>query len=91
MDGQGIPNEEIREALIKVNGKWGLYVNEDSKGKIVAVRLLRYILNLNISEASNLLKLIPGIILTGTEVEMKRLQILLENEGLEVKIEKLDK
>jgi hypothetical protein len=91
MDGWGIPNDEIRNAIIELSGKWGLYVNEDNKRKTLAIRHLRHILNINLSEAASLLKSMPGTILSGTEVEMKRLQLLLENEGLKAKVEKLEK
>ena len=87
MDGRGIPPDYIRNEIIKSQGLWHLYVyDENTKQRVIAAKEIRSALNIPFSEVSNILKLIPGRVKSGTRTEMEWLKNLLLNKGINVEI-----
>ncbi|MBL8193113.1 MAG: hypothetical protein JNM06_04775 [Blastocatellia bacterium] len=89
MDDVGFPPNHVREALMSLYGKWGLSVNESKEKKVKIISIIRKAFRLSIGEVGKLIKQLPGVILTGTEAEMKWLNYLLEEEGLNAKVVKI--
>ena len=79
-DGIGMPPEWFRDHLIEKEGRWELIAN-DSTDKIIVVRVMRSEMALDMAHAAKLLKSLPGVIYTGTKVEV---------DWLRAKLHKLD-
>lgn len=89
VDGVGIIDEPLRSAILDQEGLWGLLV-EEKLDKIEFIKIIRNALNLNIKEIKRIKERIPGIVITGTNVEMQRLQLLLKIEGLMSEVVKVN-
>ncbi len=79
-DGVGLPPECIRDQLIEKGGEWELITNE-SVNKSVVVMVMRSTMQLDMGEAAKLLKKMPGVIYTGTKVEVDWLKSQLLKLG----------
>jgi hypothetical protein len=75
-DGIGMPPEWIRDYLIEKDGRWEL-IAIDATDKSVVVRLMRLEMKLEMAAAARLLKSLPGVIYTGTKVEVDWLRAKL--------------
>lgn len=76
IDGSGDIPVEVRQAILEKDGTWGLVI--DNSNNISSVlKTLRKELNLSLQEVTKLKKLIPGIVLKGTKIEMARLKEVL--------------
>ena len=81
-DGAGIPPEEIRQAILAIEGQYNLIVQETGSRAVVAIKLLRAALDLSLNEAMKLKSMMPGKTISGTKVEMERLLSFLISEEL---------
>jgi hypothetical protein len=88
-DGVDETPAEIRNVIISQEGEYGLIVPENTQNVTALIATIRKTLNLDLKDASNLKKLIPGVILKGTKEEMYRMQVLVKNESVEVSVEKV--
>ncbi len=87
--GEDIP-EDIRNAIILDEGEWGLKINsQDSKFITKGLLLIKEALNLSLNHVSEMKKLFPGSIITGTKTEIIRIYNLLEVNGIKSTIEKI--
>lgn len=84
LDDGGYPPEEIRQAILAEQGKWRLAIAETGRGRILATKILRQVMDLSLAEAMKLKNMMPGTIAFGTKVEIERLRIILASEGLAV-------
>ena len=89
-DGVGFAPEEIREAILKAEGKWRLVVvSMKLSDKVKLFKVIRQSLNLSIKEVSTLQNTFPNMA-SGTKTEMQWLQKLLLHEEIISSIEKAD-
>lgn len=79
-DGIGIAPQRLREKLIEANGVWQVIVNEP-KSNAKVVKVLRDALALEMTEAAQIAKGLPGVVYTGTKGEASWLIGLLEISG----------
>jgi len=89
VDGMDDIPIEIRDAILQQEGKWGLII-EDTNKTLSLLAILRKELNLSLNEIARLRKLIPGIVLTGTKIEMERLKEILSFNDISTSILKLE-
>lgn len=89
VDDFGFPPPDIRNEIMKTEGKWNLIIGEiDSNKKLIGIRLLRDKLNYTNKEAISLSKNIPGIVYSGTKTEAEWLKGLLAGKGISASINK---
>lgn len=81
-DGWGMTPEYIREGILEAEGEWSLAVLETGKSATLAIKILREIMGLSLSEAMRLKKMMPGTVVTGTKTEIERLRRILVAEKL---------
>ncbi|MFT3857805.1 MAG: hypothetical protein QM742_10025 [Aquabacterium sp.] len=79
-DGIGIAPQSLREKLIASNGVWQVKVNEPKSTTTVA-KVVRDALALEMKEAVQMAKGLPGVVYTGTKSEANWLIDLLEKSG----------
>jgi len=89
VDGMDDIPIEIRNAILQQEGKWGLIIEDVNKTPSL-LAILRKELNLSLNEIAQLRKLIPGIVLTGTKIEMERLKEILSFNDISTSILKLE-
>lgn len=83
---QGMPPGHLREAILTVDGYSGLLVAcEDQDAANIAAVLARAI-ELPDAESAGLRELLPGLVLTGSPVEMAWLQTVLKAAGYEADV-----
>ncbi len=85
-DDIGFPPDDIRKIILAEEGKYQLLIKQPKFNKVKTVKVLRDALEMSITEASNILKLLPQPIIDGTKMEMIYLQKLLELEGIEAEV-----
>ncbi len=71
IDDKGFPPEQYREAIIIEQGLWQLTIQSDRTKSVLLAHILRQLLELDLKQAINLSKKIPGSIFSGTKVEME--------------------
>lgn len=81
-DETGVPPEKFRKAILEAEGEWSLAIQETGKSATLAIKILREIMGLSLSEAMRLKKMIPGTVVTGTRTEIERLRRILAAEKL---------
>lgn len=81
--------EEVRKALLAVDGLWGLYLRLTGEERIRAVKALRTSLHMSLEEAAHAKSAIPGIVLQGTSVEMTFAKLKLAEQGIPSSIERM--
>lgn len=86
-DDTGIPDDSIREVILREEGLWQISTS-DSKVKVKITKILRHALNLTMVELSQFLTNIPGTFITGTKTEMEWIQMLMTKEGVTVQVSK---
>ncbi|WP_252243961.1 MULTISPECIES: hypothetical protein [unclassified Clostridium] len=89
IDGMDDIPIEIRDAILQQEGEWGLVIEDSSKVSSV-LKVLRRELNLSFNEIVRLKKSIPGIVLTGTKIEMERLREALSFNNINSSILKIE-
>ncbi|NSB29947.1 hypothetical protein [Clostridium saccharoperbutylacetonicum] len=89
VDGVDIP-PELRNAIINQEGVWGLFINNSENSMSVIFSILRKELNLSLAEIASIRKKVPGVILTGTQIEMERLRGILSSTNMPVSVLKLE-
>lgn len=89
VDGVDDTPIEIRDAILQQEGEWGLVIEDSNKASSV-MAILRRELNLSLNEIARLRKSIPGIVLTGTKIEMERLKEILSFNNIPTSILKLE-
>lgn len=77
-DGQGLP-DALRDAITARDGEWVLEVR--TPPSVSLLKALREIGNLSLSELQALRAQLPGILLQGTECEVRWERALLEHHG----------
>jgi len=90
IDGFGHPPDEVRRAILGEEGMWELAMYEPHERVTKAVKVLRQALDLSLQESAGLRDRIPGVVTTGTYVEMEFLKLLLYEEGIEATIKQSD-
>lgn len=88
-DGIGETPEVIRKAIITQEGEYGLLASESEKNITALIVLIRKVLKLNLKETMVIKKLIPGVILKGSKVEMERIQLVAREYGMDTLVEKI--
>ncbi|WP_449416051.1 hypothetical protein [Phormidium nigroviride] len=83
-DGTGVPPEELRKAILEAEGEWSLAILETGNSAMLAIKILRETMELSLSEALRLKKMIPGTVVTGTRAEIERLRKILVAKELKV-------
>ena len=83
-DGDGFPPKSIRNRILEMNDTWNLCVFENTN-KAIIIKVIRQALQLNLKEASQYIKRIPGCLMTGTKLEMDWLSQLLQHQGISAK------
>lgn len=89
IDGSGIIDDTLRNIILEQEGLWGLHLEKEID-KVEVIKIIRKALNLSIEEVKRIKNSIPGVIITGTNVEMKRLQLLLKIGGLRSEVVKMN-
>lgn len=89
IDGKGLPEDEIREAILRAEGKWALSISAQDKDLSKALSVLKNALNLDMPRIAKLKKLIPGEVYVGTKTEVKRLKLLLERQEISSHMENI--
>jgi hypothetical protein len=85
LDGMGFPPEEVREVILSEEGEWNLSVNSP-KEIARTLKTIRQALGLSISDAAKLLKSKPESLISGTNAEMSWLSNLLQVDGVQAEI-----
>ena len=88
-DDTGFPPDNIRKAILKEQGEWCIRV-DDLHSKIVIAKTLRQYFEVSLKESALFIKKIPGYMMKGTQVEMQWIQSLLQSEGIQSDVQKLD-
>jgi hypothetical protein len=88
-DGRGRAPDEVRWAILQRDGEWALELLETDAVATKALKLLRQILNLSIAEVGELRRRLPGVLVTGTRIEVGRLMAMLSAERLKTSVVKL--
>ena len=86
--GVGMSPEYIRDYLIKKEGEWELIAG-DPTNKSMVIRVMRSVMQLKMAEASKLLKDLPGVIYSGTKVEVDWLKAKLLESDIVVEVRRL--
>lgn len=86
-DGIGMAPQGLREKLIESNGMWQVKLNEP-KSTATVVKILRDALSLEMKEAAQIAKGLPGVVYTGTKGEAVWLIELLEKSGEKALLQK---
>jgi hypothetical protein len=81
-DGIDETPPEIREAILNVEEKWAIEVDSIDHQKAAAMKVIRELLKLSLTEISVLRKQIPGKLVEGTQLEMGRIETLLRSAGI---------
>jgi hypothetical protein len=86
-DGGDDAPEDIRQAIIAMEGLWSLHVEAEGSERVRAVAALRHVLGLSMAEASALKGSLPGRVATGTKAEMEHRRQLLAGRGVNARVE----
>lgn len=73
-DGIGPLPDDLREIIIKQQGVWRLCVSQMGANPAVALKALRSVLGLSVSEVARLKRQLPTYIGSGTRIEMEYLK-----------------
>lgn len=90
VDGTGKIEGELREIILAKDGVWGLNLELTGMELTQALFILRKFENLTIEDIKTMKKLVPGIVLNGTKIEMIRLHKILLEKSIDSKVVKLD-
>lgn len=90
VDGNGLPPEAFRNAIIKKCGQWGLWIDVSGTPKVEVCKIFRRLLSIKMEETVSLKERIPGIVYTGTDVEMRWLSSIIEQAAPNNKAVKID-
>lgn len=81
-DESGILPDEIKKAILAQEGTWILDVQEKERRAIIALKLIKKALNLSLDDAMKIKKSIPGEVIEGTKIEIKRIKQILDKHKL---------
>ena len=87
-DGAGFPPDNIRQMILADQGTFSLSLNNFDVDRIKAMKIIREIFNLSLSEVSALFKYSADIAI-GTKEEMKWVQTILTNQNIDSVINKI--
>lgn len=80
-DGRGVAPPGVRALLLEQDGVWELEIADLPSAPLLIA--LRAVLDLSLTEVSSLKGHLPGVAVTGTEVELLYFQSFLKNRGFE--------
>lgn len=90
VDGDNRLPDEFRDIVLREEGLYGLKVDFGGKDLVKVLSILRRYENLSFDTIMEIKKLAPGIIYNGTRKEIRRIQIILKDNLMNVEIEKLN-
>lgn len=83
-DAVGEVTEPYRSALLRQDGVWEVIVCEVPRVQLA--RVARELFELSVGDAAGWARAAPGVVLTGTRGEARRLQIVLNKRDIEAQL-----
>ena len=91
IDGTGFPPDDIRDSLLKAEGRWEIRLLQQEINKVAAMKVLRTTLDLSLLEAKQILGLpLSKPFFYGTRTEMLWLKRCLEYADIQAEIQPAD-
>lgn len=90
-DGGEILPDEIRNEILSQEGVWELKILENDKQSLLKLyKFLRVNLNISLQEIYQIKKIIPGVILKGTKVEVELIYTKLVSMSIKSEIKLME-
>ena len=81
--------EYEKELKPEIRGNYGLYVECEIDEKLQVLKVIREVMNLSLSETSKVKANLPGVVLEGGYYQLYRPLSQLEEQGIQVTIQKV--